>query len=134
MKLLLPIEIHVAVCELKATQRRTDPLSQVDSYRNASFKYRCYVVCGTTALHRQASTPVQQLFFQTVFKIIHNNCSSNIGVSCCVQIQLEGTSVGNLFLIEKEKDAGRPFPFQNTFSFFRQSCLFTFFLSGFRRD
>ena len=45
MKLLLPIEIHVAVCELKATQRRTDPLSQVDSYRTASFKYRCYVVC-----------------------------------------------------------------------------------------
>ena len=68
MKLLLPIEIHVAVCELKATQRRTDPLSQVDSYRTASFKYRCYVVCGTTALHWQASTPMQQLFFQTVFK------------------------------------------------------------------
>ena len=50
------------------------------------------------------------------------NCSSNIGVSCCVQIQLEGTSAGNLFLIEKEKNAGRPFPFQNTFSFFRQAC------------
>ena len=61
-------------------------------------------------------------FFQTVFKIIYKNCSSNIGVSCCVQIQLEGTSVGNLFLIEKEKNAGRPFPFQNTFSFFRQPC------------
>ena len=69
MKLLLPIEIHVAVCELKATQRRTDPQSQVYSYRTASFKYRCYVACGTAALHRQASTPVQQLFFQTVFKI-----------------------------------------------------------------
>ena len=61
-------------------------------------------------------------FFQTVFKIIYKNCSSNIGVSCCVQIQLEGTSVGNVFLIEKEKNAGRPFPFQNTFSFFRQPC------------
>ena len=61
-------------------------------------------------------------FFQTVFKIIYKNCSSNIGVSCCVQIQLEGTSVGNLFLIEKEKNAGRPFPFQNTCSFFRQPC------------
>ena len=61
-------------------------------------------------------------FFQTVFKIIYSNCSSNIGVSCCVQIQLEGTSVGNLFLIEKEKTAGRPFPFQNAFSFFRQPC------------
>ena len=61
-------------------------------------------------------------FFQTVFKIVYKNCSSNIGVSCCVQIQLEGTSVGNLFLIKKEKNAGRPFPFQNTFSFFRQPC------------
>ena len=61
-------------------------------------------------------------FFQTVFKIIYSNCSSNIGISCCVQIQLEGTSVGNLFLIEKGKNAGRPFPFQNTFSFLRQPC------------
>ena len=66
-------------------------------------------------------------FFQTVFKIIYKNCSSNIGVSCCVQIQLEGTSVGNLFLIEKEKNAGRPFPFQNTFSFFRQPCYNQFY-------
>ena len=28
-------------------------------YRTASFKYHCYVVCGTAALHRQASTAMQ---------------------------------------------------------------------------
>ena len=50
MKLLLPIEIHVAVCELR--RRRTDPQSRVYSYRTVSFKYRCYVCCGTAALHR----------------------------------------------------------------------------------
>ena len=94
MKLLLPIEIHVAVCEFKATHRPTiaglllkNCVIQVSLLRA--------VLCGTAALHRQASTPVQQLFFQIVFKIIDNICSSNIGVSCCTQIQLEGASVGN---------------------------------------
>ena len=43
-------------------RRRTDPKSQVYSYRAAPFKYRCYMVCGTTAgLHRQASTVVLQM-------------------------------------------------------------------------
>ena len=63
MKLLLPIEIHVAVCDLQATHRAT--ITEVYSYRTASFKYRCCcVVCGTAALHRQASTAVQQLVFE----------------------------------------------------------------------
>ena len=61
MKLLLPIGIHVAVCDLQATHR---PTITVYSYRTASFKYRCYVVCGTAALHRLASTAVQQLVFE----------------------------------------------------------------------
>ena len=42
MKLLLPIEIHVAVCDLQATYR---PTITDYSYRTALFKYRCYVVC-----------------------------------------------------------------------------------------
>ena len=62
MKLLLPIEIDVAVCDLQATHRPT--ITEVYSYRTASFKYRCYVVCGTAALHRQASIVVQQLVFE----------------------------------------------------------------------
>ena len=45
--------------------------SQVYSYRTASFKYRCYVVCGTAMLHRQASTAVQQL-------VLENNIQNNI--------------------------------------------------------
>ena len=33
------------------------------SFRTASFKYHCYVGCGTVALYWQASTAVQQLVF-----------------------------------------------------------------------
>ena len=65
MKLLLPIEIHVAVCDLQATYR---PTITDYSYRTALFKYRCYVVCGKTALHRQASTAVQQMVFENSFQ------------------------------------------------------------------
>ena len=73
MKLLLPIEIHVAVCELQATHR---PTIAGYSYRTASFKYRCYVgLCGTAALHRQASTAVQQLVFKN---IIQNNVHNSL--------------------------------------------------------
>ena len=61
MKLLLPIEIHLAVCELQAKYRP----------RTASFKYRCYVVCGTAALHRRASTAVQQM-------VLENSIQNNL--------------------------------------------------------
>ena len=56
-------------------RRRTDPQSQVYSYRTALFKYRCYVVCGTATLHRQASTAVQQLVFENS---IQNNVQNEI--------------------------------------------------------
>ena len=51
-------------------RRRTDPQPQVYSYRTASFKYRCYVVCGTTALHRQTSTAVQQFVFDVLNEVV----------------------------------------------------------------
>ena len=50
-------------------RRRTNPQSQVYSYRTASsFIYRCYMVCGTAALHRQASTAVQQLVLEDIIR------------------------------------------------------------------
>ena len=62
-------------------RRRTKPQSQVYSYRTASaFIYRCYVVCGTAALHRQASTAVQQLVLEVIIQNIIQQLSESVVV------------------------------------------------------
>ena len=62
-------------------RRRTNPQSQVYSYRfSSSFIYRCYVVCGTAALHRQASTAVQQMVSGDIIQNIVQQLSESVVV------------------------------------------------------
>ena len=62
-------------------RRRTNPQSRVYSYRTASsFIYRCYVVCGTAALHRQASTAVQQLVLEDIIQNTVQQLSESVVV------------------------------------------------------
>ena len=55
MKLLLPIEIHVAVCDVQATHR---PTVTGLLLQNCVIQVSLLLVCGTATLHRQASTAV----------------------------------------------------------------------------
>ena len=61
MMLLLPIEMHMAVCELQATVRLAIAGLLL---QNCVIQVALLgtVVCGTAALHRQASTAVQHFF------------------------------------------------------------------------
>ena len=54
MKLLLPIKIYVAICELQATHRPTIAGLLLQNCV-IQVSLLCYVVCGTAALHRGAA-------------------------------------------------------------------------------
>ena len=78
-------------------RRHTNPQSQVYSYRTASsFIYHCYVVCGTAALHRQASTAVQQLVLEDIIQNIVQQLSESVVV------------LNEVVVIEKNLNASKP--------------------------
>ena len=82
IKLLLPIEIHVPVCELQVTHRPTIAgFTPTDELRHSS-------IAATWCIEQRCCTGrrsprCSSWFLKTAFKITYN--SRNIRVSCCTK-------------------------------------------------